>query len=116
MNIATQRGNALKALTESPLDLLIIGGGIVGAGIEARAACLVGDRGGHGAVLAGTASVVCRSIPPPPPARQRMGAVRAAAGQQVVGLTLSARNRLLASEVPRSRYPLGRQDWKAETR
>src|SRR5216117_2514857 len=33
MNIATQRGNALKALTESPLDLLIIGGGIVGAGI-----------------------------------------------------------------------------------
>src|SRR5438477_752546 len=33
MNIATQRENALKALTESPLDLLIIGGGIVGAGI-----------------------------------------------------------------------------------
>ena len=38
MNIATQRGNALKAMTESPLDLLIIGGGIVGAGIARDAA------------------------------------------------------------------------------
>jgi glycerol-3-phosphate dehydrogenase len=38
MNIAMQRENALKALTESPQDVLIIGGGIVGAGIARDAA------------------------------------------------------------------------------
>jgi glycerol-3-phosphate dehydrogenase len=38
MTVATQRENALKALTESPLDVLIIGGGIVGAGIVRDAA------------------------------------------------------------------------------
>ena len=45
MNIATQREKALKALTESTLDLLIIGGGIVGAGI-ARDAAMRGLRVG----------------------------------------------------------------------
>lgn len=38
MNIATHRESAVKALMESTLDLLIIGGGIVGAGIARDAA------------------------------------------------------------------------------
>ncbi len=38
MNIAMQRENALKALTKRPLGVLIIGGGIVGAGIARDAA------------------------------------------------------------------------------
>jgi glycerol-3-phosphate dehydrogenase len=47
MTIAGQRENALKALTESPLDVLIIGGGIVGAGI-ARDAAMRRIEGGLG--------------------------------------------------------------------
>jgi len=45
MNIATQRDDGIKALTHAPLDLLIVGGGIVGAGI-ARDAAMRGLRVG----------------------------------------------------------------------
>jgi glycerol-3-phosphate dehydrogenase len=45
MNVASQRDEGIKALTQSPLDLLIIGGGIVGAGV-ARDAAMRGLRVG----------------------------------------------------------------------
>jgi len=45
MNIASQRDEGIKALTQSPLHLLIIGGGIVGAGV-ARDAAMRGLRVG----------------------------------------------------------------------
>ena len=45
MNIFEQREVTLQSLTEKPLDLLIVGGGIVGAGI-ARDAAMRGLRVG----------------------------------------------------------------------
>src|ERR1051326_6794296 len=45
MNVTSNRAVALRSLQESPLDLLIIGGGIVGSGI-ARDAAMRGMRVG----------------------------------------------------------------------
>src|ERR1051326_7329361 len=45
MNVTSNRAVALRSLQESPLDLLIIGGGIVGSGV-ARDAAMRGLRVG----------------------------------------------------------------------
>ena len=45
MNLSTNRQSALRAITEGPLDVLVIGGGIVGAGV-ARDAAMRGLRVG----------------------------------------------------------------------